>query len=303
MNNAVNGPKDRNRMSGQPNTSRQNHSPRINAGVPNQGGFRGYVRMMRYRRMLQHSHLNPQDLLSEGFGWDHDELAADVQSSTWDFVQDQQSGPYGKKGQLTGETDLKYLDYPNNENQGSYSYKQLGPMSTDGLGGKARHTLSILTDITFVVLGVIGLWMLASHISVLNASATNVNNTGNVVITTGDAALHVSSQQNAPLTLTGSATPLTIDVTNTGSVPLKLVANITSSTTQLSKALETSGNFCIKQNCSSANPTTFTGSLPGDLTLAPGQSGVFSIMLAVSGANTQWSSGQAVSVTVDGTQA
>lgn len=303
MDDAVNGPEHWNRAGGQPNMSRKNDSPRINTGMPNQGGLRSYIKMMRNRRVLKNAHLNPEDFLGEGFWRNHDELATDLHNPTWDLMQDKQGRTMTQQGQFVREANSQDFYYPNNQHKSSYSYSELGEVSTNGLAGKSRHTFSILSDITFVVLGLIGLWMLATHINVLNASATNVNNTGNVVITTGNAAIHVTTQQNAPLALTGSATPLTVDITNTGTVPLKLVANVTASTTELSQALETSGNFCIQQNCSSANPVPFTGSLPSSLTLAPGQSGVYAIMLAVSGASTQWSTGQAVSITVDGTQA
>jgi hypothetical protein len=161
-----------------------------------------------------------------------------------------------------------------------------------------------LTDLAFVVLGVSAVIWLIGHVTTAQTSAT-APNTGNVVITTGNAQVTVSSSQNAPLALTGSATPLSISVTNSGTVPLKINASVTSTSDALSSALETSANFCINTtNCASATNTSFQGTWTSPLVLSPGQTGTLSIMLAVSPTTTEnfGTGSQAVAVTVGGIQ-
>lgn len=213
----------------------------------------------------------------------------------------------GKERNMVSERYPQYFDDPYDDDEGDYG--QYGATSAQGIPGfltNAKHIFSLTTDAVLVVLGVVACVWLASHVTTVNTSANGVSNTGNVVITTGNASIKVTSSQNAPLTLTGSATPLTIAVTNNGTVPIKVNAQVTASTTALSQALTTSANFCLGATaCASASDTSFTGTYNSPVVLAPGQTGTLALMLSavVSGSTSFGAGQQAVAVTVGGTQA
>ena len=210
----------------------------------------------------------------------------------------------GEQRDVMSEAYPQYLydpDYQSDRYESDDAVSQSRPRQ--GFGG-FRHTLSLLTDVVVVILGVAGCIWVLGHVTSVRTSST-AQNTGNVVITTGNANIAVSSSQNAPLSLTGSATPLTIVVHNTGTVPLRIDASVSASSAALSSALQTTGNFCLgTTQCASTTNVAFEGSWSSPIVLNPGQTGDLSIMLSVATSGTDtFGQSQAVAVTVGGVQA